>query len=264
MILWQKLCHKLRAPNYVLDRFGRLSKMTNKIVYKRALLKLSGEALGGPAGQGYDTEVINKMATDIAILSKLGVELGIVVGGGNFFRGLASGLPGCDRVGADHIGMLATVMNALAIGHAIRGHGVNVSVLSSIPIDSLVEGFSAKKARTRISQGEVVVFGGGTGNPLFTTDSAAALRAVECDADILIKATRVNGVYSADPEKYPEATRFQALSFSEIIEKRLAVMDTTAFAMCEESKMPIRVIDLAREDSIKKVVFGLDEGTLIH
>ena len=238
--------------------------MTDQIKYKRALLKLSGEALGGATGQGYDPAVIDTMAADIATLNKLGVELGVVVGGGNFFRGLASGLPGCDRVGADHIGMLATVMNALAIGHAIRGHGVRVSVLSSIPIDSLVEGFSAGKARTRISQGEVVIFGGGTGNPLFTTDSAAALRAVECDADILIKATRVNGVYSADPEKFPDASRYQELSFADVIAKRLAVMDTTAFAMCEESEMPIRVIDLAREEAIKKVIFGLDEGTLIH
>ncbi len=232
-------------------------------VYTRILLKLSGESLGGHRGEGFDPETLRRLAADITEICAMGVQVAAVVGGGNFFRGMASGLPGADRVAADHIGMLATVMNALALGHALREAGAVPRVLSAFAVTGIAEGFAVDKAISSLERGEVVVLGGGIGNPLFTTDTAASLRAVECRCQVLIKATRVDGVYDADPEKNPDAKRYTSLRFSEVIERRLAVMDTSAFALCRDAALPIRVLDVNRPDSLRNAVTGIDEGTLI-
>jgi uridylate kinase len=237
--------------------------MTTTLKYRRILLKLSGESLGGAAGSGFDPAVLRNLAADLAALHALGTQVAIVVGGGNFFRGMAAGLPGCDRVNADHIGMLATVMNALAVGHAVRATSVPVTVLSAFAVDGVVERYASPRANHLLDTGNLLVFGGGTGSPLFTTDSAAALRAIECNADVLIKATRVDGVYDRDPEKDPTAERLRNLSFDEVIERELKIMDATAFTLCREAALPIRVLDLNRAGSMKNAVLGLDEGTLI-
>ena len=229
--------------------------------FTRILLKLSGEALGGPRGEGFEPQTLRRLAADLENLVDLGVEIAVVVGGGNFFRGLSSGLPGCGRVAADHIGMLATVMNALAVGHALSERNVPARVLSAFAVPGIVEAFAADEALRALARKEIVVLGGGTGNPLFTTDTAASLRAVECACQLLIKATRVDGVYDADPEKQPAANRYTSLSFAEVIEKRLAVMDTSAFTICQDAALPIRVLDVNREGSLRNM--GFDEGTLI-
>jgi uridylate kinase len=231
--------------------------------YTRILLKLSGESLGGNAGQGFDPDVLRKISSDLKELVELGVAIGVVVGGGNFFRGLASGLPGCDRVDADRIGMLATVMNGLALKAALCDQQLKAEVYSSFAIAGVVEQFNRATCLEFLRAGGVAILTGGTGNPLFTTDSAASLRAVEINAQILIKATRVDGVYDSDPEKNPSAKRFSSLSFAQVLERKLAVMDTTAIVLCQENQLPIRVLDLGREDSLKNAVLGLDEGTLI-
>lgn len=237
--------------------------MVDKIAYGRILLKLSGEALGGASGAGFEPRFLRRMATELAELAVRGVGVAIVVGGGNFFRGLSSGLPGCDRVSADHIGMLATVMNALAMGHALREQGAGVRVFSAFPIPGIVDGYSVTRAVTALERGQLVIFGGGTGNPLFTTDTAASLRAIECGCDILVKATRVDGVYDSDPEKNPAASRYTSLSFDEVIDKRLAVMDTSAFTLCRDARLPIRVLDINRPNALANLVAGADVGTLI-
>lgn len=237
--------------------------MAKTPVFNRILLKLSGESLGGRRGEGFDPLTLRRLAADMAEISAMGVQVAAVVGGGNFFRGMASGLPGADRVAADHIGMLATVMNALALGHALRDAGAVARVLSAFAVSGIAEGFAVDKAISSLERGEVVVLGGGTGNPLFTTDTAASLRAVECGCQVLIKATRVDGVYDADPEKNPAAKRYTSLSFAEVINKRLAVMDTSAFTLCRDAGLPIRVLDVNREDSLRNAVLGIDEGTLI-
>ena len=231
--------------------------------YRRVLLKLSGESLGGEGGNGFDPVVLRSIGADLARLQGEGAQIAVVVGGGNFFRGLASGLPGCDRVNADHIGMLATVMNALAVGHAVRDHGVAATVMSAFEVKGVVSAFDAANANRLLDEGQLLVLGGGSGNPLFTTDSAAALRGIECGVDVLIKATRVDGVYDSDPEKNPAAKRFTSLSFDEVIDRRLKVMDSTAFTLCQEAQLPIRVLDLNRADSIRNALHGLDEGPLI-
>lgn len=237
--------------------------MSDPVQYRRILLKLSGESLGGASGSGFDPDTLRRLAGDLASLAAGGIEIGVVVGGGNFFRGMASGLPGCGRVSADHIGMLATVMNALALGHALRDAGVRARVMSAFAVPGIAEGYSVDCAHAALAAGEIVVMGGGTGNPLFTTDTAASLRAVECNCDILIKATRVDGVFDSDPEKNPAAERYRSLTFTEVIEKRLAVMDTSAFALCRDAGMPIRVLNVNRSDSLANAVAGIDEGTLI-
>ena len=231
--------------------------------FKRILLKLSGESLGGKKGQGFDPEVLSSIATELRELTQLGVSIGIVVGGGNFFRGLSSGLPGCDRVDADRIGMLATVMNGLAIKAALTDKGVPAEVYSAFTIDGAAQTFKRQAVLEFMNSGAVAIFSGGTGNPLFTTDSAASLRAVEINAELLIKATRVDGVYDSDPEKNPDATRFSSLSFDEVLDRKLSVMDMTAFVLCQENQLPIRVLDLNKREALKNAVMGLDEGTLI-
>jgi uridylate kinase len=240
-----------------------MSKTGKKPMYKRILLKLSGEALMGDADYGIQPEVISRFAQEIAELSAEGVELGIVIGGGNIFRGAGLAASGMDRVSGDHMGMLATVMNALALQDAIERHGRFCRVMSAIRINEVCEDYLRRRAIRHLEKGRVVIFAAGTGNPFFTTDSAASLRAVEIGADLMLKATQVDGVYSADPKTNPDATRYTELTYDEVINNRLAVMDTTAVVMCQEQKMPLRVFDVHKVGNLTKIVYGEDIGTLV-
>jgi len=232
-------------------------------VYKRVLLKLSGEALMGNADFGIDPEVISRFAKEIAELSAQGVELGIVIGGGNIFRGAGLAASGMDRVSGDHMGMLATVMNALAFQDALEQQGAFCRVMSAIRINQVCEDYLRRRAIRHLEKGRVVIFAAGTGNPFFTTDSAASLRAVEIGADLMLKATQVDGVYSADPKKDPDAIRYTELSYDEVINKRLGVMDTTAVVMCQEQQMPLRIFDVHKDGNLTKIIYGEDIGTLV-
>ena len=232
-------------------------------VYKRVLLKLSGEALMGNADFGIDPEVISRFAKEISELSAQGVELGIVIGGGNIFRGAGLAASGMDRVSGDHMGMLATVMNALAFQDALEQQGAFCRVMSAIRINQVCEDYLRRRAIRHLEKGRVVIFAAGTGNPFFTTDSAASLRAVEIGADLMLKATQVDGVYSADPKKDPDAIRYTELSYDEVINKRLAVMDTTAVVMCQEQQMPLRIFDVHKDGNLTKIIYGEDIGTLV-
>jgi uridylate kinase len=240
-----------------------MSKAGNQPIYKRILLKLSGEALMGDADYGIQPEVISRFAKEIAELSAEGVELGIVIGGGNIFRGAGLAANGMDRVSGDHMGMLATVMNALALQDAIERHGGFCRVMSAIRINEVCEDYLRRRAIRHLEKGRVVIFAAGTGNPFFTTDSAASLRAVEIGADLMLKATQVDGVYSADPKTNPDATRYTELSYDEVITKRLAVMDTTAVVMCQEQEMPLRIFDVHKLGNLTKIVYGEEIGTLV-
>jgi len=237
--------------------------MGKKPVYKRVLLKLSGEALMGDAEFGIAPEVISRFAKEITELSNQGVELGIVVGGGNIFRGAGLAASGMDRVSGDHMGMLATVMNALALQDSLEQNGVFCRVMSAIKINEVCEDYLRRRAIRHLEKGRVVIFAAGTGNPFFTTDSAASLRAVEIGADLMLKATQVDGVYNSDPKKNADAVRYSELSYDEVIDKRLAVMDTTAVVMCQEQKMPLRVFDVHKEGNLTKIIYGEDIGTLV-
>lgn len=232
-------------------------------VYKRILLKLSGEALMGDAEFGIDPKVISRFASEIAELSAQGVELGVVIGGGNIFRGAGLAESGMERVSGDHMGMLATVMNALALQDALEQKGTFCRVMSAIKINQVCEDYLRRRAIRHLEKGRVVIFAAGTGNPFFTTDSAASLRAVEIGADLLLKATQVDGVYDSDPKKNPDAVRYSELSFDEAINKRLGVMDTTAVVMCQEQNMPLRIFDVHKEGNLTKIVYGEDIGTLV-
>ncbi len=232
-------------------------------VYKRVLLKLSGEALMGEADFGIEPAVIARFASEIADLNRQGVELGIVVGGGNIFRGAGLAASGMDRVSGDHMGMLATVMNALALQDALERKGVFCRVMSAIKINEVCEDYLRRRAIRHLEKGRVVIFAAGTGNPFFTTDSAASLRAVEIGADLMLKATQVDGVYDADPKTNPDAVRYTELSYDEAIEKRLAVMDTTAIVMCQEQKMPLRVFNVHQEGNLSRIIYGENIGTLV-
>ena len=240
-----------------------MSKTGKKPRYKRILLKLSGEALMGAADYGIEPEVISRFAKEIAELSADGVELGIVIGGGNIFRGAGLAANGMDRVSADHMGMLATVMNALALQDAIERHDRFCRVMSAIRINEVCEDYLRRRAIRHLEKGRVVIFAAGTGNPFFTTDSAASLRAVEIGADLLLKATQVDGVYSADPKINPDAIRYNELTYDEVINKRLAVMDTTAVVMCQEHKMPLRIFDVHETGNLTKIIYGEEIGTLV-
>jgi len=240
-----------------------MTETGKKPVYKRILLKLSGEALMGNAEFGIDPEVISRFATEIAELSAQGVELGIVIGGGNIFRGAGLAESGMERVSGDHMGMLATVMNALALQDALEHKGTFCRVMSAIKINQVCEDYLRRRAIRHLEKGRVVIFAAGTGNPFFTTDSAASLRAVEIGAELLLKATQVDGVYDSDPKKNPDAVRYSELSFDEAIDKRLGVMDTTAIVMCQEQQMPLRVFDVHAEGNLTKIVYGEDIGTLV-
>ena len=232
-------------------------------VYKRVLLKLSGEALMGDAEYGIQPEVISRFAKEISELNAQGIELGIVIGGGNIFRGAGLAASGMDRVSADHMGMLATVMNALALQDALERNGTFCRVMSAIRIHEVCEDYLRRRAIRHLEKGRVVIFAAGTGNPFFTTDSAASLRAVEIGAELMLKATQVDGVYNDDPRKNPEATRYTQLSYDEVINNRLAVMDTTAVVMCQEQKMPLRVFDVHKRGNLTKIIYGEDVGTLV-
>ena len=232
--------------------------------YKRILLKLSGEALMGDDAFGINRATIVRMVEEIAEVTRLGVEVAIVIGGGNIFRGVAGGSVGMDRATADYMGMLATVMNSLALADALEKAGVVARVMSAIAIEQVVEPYVRPKALQYLEEGKVVVFAAGTGNPFFTTDTAAALRGAEIGAEIVLKATKVDGVYTADPKKDPSATRYSAISFDETMVKNLQVMDATAFALCRDQKLPVKVFSIFKPGALRNVVLGGDEGTLVH
>ena len=231
--------------------------------YKRVLLKLSGEALMGDDAYGINRATIEAMVRDIAEVVNSGVQLAMVIGGGNIFRGVAGGAVGMDRATADYMGMLATVMNSLALSDAMKHAGLNPRVMSAIAIDQVVESYVRPKALQYLEEGKSVIFAGGTGNPFFTTDTAAALRGAEIGAEIVLKATKVDGVYSADPRKDPTAKRYDRITFAEAVEKQLGVMDLTALTMCMEHDVPVCVFDFARKGNIAAVVGGAAIGTLV-
>ena len=231
--------------------------------YKRILLKLSGESLAGISGQGFDTEMLALYADEIRKAVDLGTQVAVVLGGGNIFRGLKGNNIGTDRVQGDYMGMLATVINSLALQSALQSVGVKSKVLSGLAVDPVAERMSGPKAICILEKGEVVIIAGGTGNPFFTTDTAAALRAIEIHADVLLKGTRVDGVYTADPEKEPTATKFSTLTFEEAYSKGLNIMDMTAFTLCSENKMPVIVFDVHTAGNLDKILNGNNCGTLI-
>ncbi len=237
--------------------------MTN-LAYKRVLLKLSGEALMGDDPYGINRATIERMVADVAEVSNLGLELAIVIGGGNIFRGVAPGAQGMDRATADYMGMLATVMNSLALADAMRQVGIAARVMSAISIEQVAEPYVRPKALQYMEEGKIIVFAAGTGNPFFTTDTAAALRGAEIGAEIVLKATKVDGVYTADPKKDPSATRYASISFDEAISKNLQVMDATAFALCRDQKLPVKVFSIVKPGALKRIILGEDEGTLVH
>ena len=233
-------------------------------IFKRALVKLSGEALMGDDPYGINRSTIERMCAEVATVQRMGVELAIVIGGGNIFRGVAGGAAGMDRATADYMGMLATVMNSLALQDALRQVGVVARVQSALKIEQVVEPYIRPKALRYLESGMVVIFAAGTGNPFFTTDTAAALRGAEVGAEIVLKATKVDGVYSADPMKDAAATRYQRITFDEAIARNLKVMDATAFALCRDQRLPIKVFSILKEGALRRIVLGEDEGTLVH
>jgi len=232
--------------------------------YRRVLLKLSGEALMGNDAFGINRSTLERMVTEIGEVVGLGVEMAIVIGGGNIFRGVALGAAGMDRATADYMGMMATVMNAMALQDAMRRAGVEARVQSALNIEQVVEPYIRPKAMRYLEEGKVVIFAAGTGNPFFTTDTAAALRGSEMGVQIVLKATKVDGIYSADPKKDLKATRFASISFDEALSRKLQVMDATAFALCRDQKLPIKVFDMTKPGALRRVAMGEDEGTLVH
>ena len=232
--------------------------------YKRILLKLSGEALMGDDAYGINRETISRIVDEIASVVALGVEVGVVIGGGNIFRGMAGASAGMERATADYMGMLATVMNGMALQDAMRNAGVESRVQSALNIEQVIEPYIRGKAMRYLEEGKVVVFAAGTGNPFFTTDTAAALRGAEIGAQIVLKATKVDGVYTADPMKDKSATRYDKVSFDEAISRDLKVMDATALALCRDQKLPINVFSIFKPGALKRVVMGEDEGTMVY
>jgi uridylate kinase len=230
--------------------------------YQRILLKLSGEALG-VNGVGIDPKVLDRMALEIGQLVGIGIEVGLVVGGGNLFRGAALSAAGLDRVTGDHMGMLATVMNALAMRDALERANIHTVVMSAIPMSGVVEHYDRRRAIRNLENGDVVIFAAGTGNPFFTTDSAACLRGIEINADLVLKATKVDGVYTADPMVDKTATKYDRLSYDEVLERQLGVMDSTAICLVRDHNMPVRVFAMEQSGALRNVIMGQDEGTLI-
>jgi uridylate kinase len=235
-----------------------------KPAYKRVLLKLSGEALMGDDPYGINRGTIERMVADVAEVAKAGVEVAVVIGGGNIFRGVAPGAQGMDRATADYMGMLATVMNALALADAMDKQGLTARVMSAIGIEQVVEPYVRPKALQYLEEGKVVIFAAGTGNPFFTTDTAAALRGAEIGAELVLKATKVDGVYSADPKLDPTATRYNKITFDDAMAQNLGIMDATAFALCRDQKLPIKVFSIFKHGALRRVVMGEDEGTLVY
>ncbi|MDF1692835.1 MAG: UMP kinase [Zhongshania sp.] len=240
-----------------------MSSQSRDKKYKRILLKLSGEALMGSLGFGIDPKVLDRMALEVGQLVGIGVQVGLVVGGGNLFRGAALQTAGLDRVTGDHMGMLATVMNALALRDALERSNIKSSVMSAIPMSGVVDHYDRRKAIRALTRGEVVIFAAGTGNPFFTTDSAAVLRGIEVDADLVLKATKVDGVYSADPMRDPDAVKYDYLSYDEVLDKKLEVMDLTAICLCRDHNMPLRVFAMEQQGALLNIVVGGEEGTLV-
>jgi len=232
--------------------------------YKRILLKLSGEALMGEDAYGINRATIDRIVAEIAVVAAMGLEIAVVIGGGNIFRGVAPAASGMDRATADYMGMLATVMNALALQDAMRRGGLNGRVQSALNIEQVVEPYIRGKAMRYLEEGKIVIFAAGTGNPFFTTDTAAALRGTEMGCDIVLKATKVDGVYSADPKTNPQARRYARVSFDDAINQNLKVMDATALTLCRDQKLPINVFSIFKAGALKRVVMGEDEGTLVH
>ncbi|MFN5346504.1 MAG: UMP kinase [Bacteroidota bacterium] len=232
--------------------------------YKRILLKLSGEALMGDKQFGIDNNRLSQYADDIKTIVDMGVEVAIVIGGGNIFRGLQAAEGGMDRVQGDYMGMLATVINSMALQSALETHGVMTRLQSAIKMEAICEPFIRRRAVRHLEKGRVVIFGAGTGNPYFTTDTAASLRAIEIEADVILKGTRVDGIYTADPEKDKTATRYSKVTFTEVYEKNLQVMDMTAFTLCQENKLPIIVFDMNKPGNLKSLVEGVEVGTLVE
>lgn len=231
--------------------------------YKRILLKLSGESLMGEQSYGIDNARVLQYAQEIKAIQALGIEVAVVVGGGNIFRGLSAEKSGMDRAQADYMGMLATVINSMALQNALETLGVYTRLLSAIKMEQICEPYVRRRAMRHLEKGRVVIFGAGTGNPYFTTDSAAALRAIEIKADVVLKGTRVDGIYTADPEKDPTATKFEHLTFDEVYDKNLNVMDMTAFTLCDENSLPIIVFDMNTEGNLMKLINGETIGTLV-
>lgn len=231
--------------------------------YKRVLLKLSGEALMGELDYGIEPSVIQRLAAEIAVVQKTGVEIAIVIGGGNIFRGAGLARAGMDRVTGDYMGMLATVMNALAIQDALESAGVFARVMSALQIHDVCEDYIRRRAVRHLEKGRVVILAAGTGNPFFTTDTAASLRAIEIGADVLLKATKVDGVYDADPVLNPDAKRYDTVSFDKVLADKLSVMDATAIVMCRDNNLPLRVFDLTRADALVQAMSGAAVGTVV-
>jgi uridylate kinase len=240
-----------------------MSSPSNKLKYRRVLLKLSGEALMGAESYGIDPNVIERIAGEIADLCQQGAEIAIVIGGGNIFRGTGLAAAGIDRVTGDHMGMLATIMNSLAMQDALERVQLHARVMSALKINQVCEDYIRRRAVRHLEKGRVVILAAGTGNPFFTTDSAASLRAIEIGAELLIKATKVDGVYSADPMKDKDAVRYDSLNYDEVIERKLGVMDTTAVVLCRDNQMPLRVLDMTKPGSLLNAARGEDEGTLV-
>ncbi len=231
--------------------------------YERILLKLSGEALMGSKQFGIDNDRLKQYATEIKSVVDRGVQVAIVIGGGNIFRGVQAAEGGMERTQGDYMGMLATVINSMALQSALEAEGIDTRLQSAIELKQIAEPFIRRRAIRHLEKGRVVIFGGGTGNPFFTTDSAASLRAIEIDADVILKGTRVDGIYDADPEKHPEAQRFETISFDEVFSRGLQVMDMTAFTLCNENNLPIVVFDMNQSGNLERLVEGQDVGTLV-
>jgi uridylate kinase len=232
-------------------------------IYKRILLKLSGEALAADKGFGVDNTRVHEIAAEIAEVHRLGVELGIVVGGGNFFRGVAEQAKDMDRISADHMGMLATMINSLALQDALEKQNVFTRVMSAIEMNQIAEPFIRRRAMRHLEKGRVVIFGAGTGNPFFSTDTAASLRAMEIKADVIMKATKVEGIYDADPMTVKDATKFEQITFTDVLHKGLRVMDATAISLCRENNLPIIIFNLNKHGNIRRVVLGEKIGSLV-
>ncbi len=238
--------------------------MANQLKYKRILLKLSGEALAGTNGYGISPDILDQYSQEIVQIVGMGVEVAIVIGGGNIFRGITGERSGIDRVQGDYMGMLATVINAMAIQSSLERHGLFTRVMSAIKMEQVCEPYVRRRAVRHLEKGRVVIFGAGTGNPYFTTDTTASLRAIEVEADVVLKGTKVDGVYTADPFKDKTATRYKTITFQDVYEKKLSVMDMTAFTLCQENNLPIIVFDMNRPGNLIRLVQGDDNiGTLI-
>lgn len=238
-------------------------KKTSRLKYKRILLKLSGEALGGAAGIGIDAKAVGEMANQVREVRELGIEVVVVIGGGNIFRGLQGSERGIERATGDYMGMLATVINSLALQDRLEKLGVATRVQSAITMSQVAEPFIRRRAMRHLEKGRVVIFGGGTGNPYFSTDTAAALRANETGAEVILKATKVDGIYDSDPKKNPKAKRYSQITYQDALMQQLKVMDSTAFSLCMDNRMPIIVFDVFKPHNLRKVVLGEKVGTLV-